>query len=120
MGSYEHVRGSSPARSEFRKMSLNPVGAQLPPAAKEEPIGALEVSKRKRIREPTLPLINTESSHDADVLDNSPGRRRCLLLPAVCRCRLWVCCDQAGLGHRGGIQGILPSGGDKFKIQNML
>lgn len=116
MGSYEQVRGSSPARSEFRKMSLNPVGAQLPPAAKKEPIGAFEVSKRKRIREPILPSINTEPSHDAEVSDISPGRRRCLLLPAVCRCRLWVCCNQAGLGHRGGVPWILPSGGDKLQI----
>ncbi|KAL8795847.1 MAG: hypothetical protein Q9195_001727 [Heterodermia aff. obscurata] len=49
MGSYEHVRGSSPARSEYRKMSLNPVAASIPPA-KEEPVGAFEVSKSKRIR----------------------------------------------------------------------
>lgn len=50
LGSYEHVRGSSPARSEYRKMSLNPVATSIPPAAKEEPIGAFEVSKSKRIR----------------------------------------------------------------------
>ena len=51
MGSYEHVRGSSPARSEYRKMSLNPVATQLPPAPEEEPVGAFEVSKPKRIGE---------------------------------------------------------------------
>lgn len=50
LGSYEHVRGSSPARSEYRKMSLNPVATSIPLAAKEEPIGAFEVSKSKRIR----------------------------------------------------------------------
>ena len=50
MGSYEHVRGSSPARSEYRKMSLNPVATSAAPGAKEEPIGAFEVSKSKRIR----------------------------------------------------------------------
>ena len=50
MGSYEHVRGSSPARSEYRKMSLNPVGMTIPTAAEEEPIGAFEVPKPKRIR----------------------------------------------------------------------
>lgn len=32
-------------------MSLNPVGAQLPPAAKEDPISAFEVSRAKRIGE---------------------------------------------------------------------
>ncbi|KAL9577561.1 MAG: hypothetical protein Q9212_006291, partial [Teloschistes hypoglaucus] len=49
MSSYEHVRGSSPARSEHRKMSFNPVGTWVPPAAKEEPVGAYEVSKTKRL-----------------------------------------------------------------------
>ena len=49
MTSYEHVRGSSPARSEHRSISFNPVGTWIPPAAKEEPIAAVEVSKPKRI-----------------------------------------------------------------------
>ncbi|KAL8686191.1 MAG: hypothetical protein Q9218_007282 [Villophora microphyllina] len=49
MSSYEHVRGSSPARSEHRKMSFNPVGTWVPPAAKEEPVGAFEVSQTRRL-----------------------------------------------------------------------
>ncbi|KAL8810549.1 MAG: hypothetical protein Q9200_002495 [Gallowayella weberi] len=49
MSSYEQVRGSSPARSEHRKMSFNPVGTWVPPAAKEEPVAAFEVSKPKRL-----------------------------------------------------------------------
>ncbi|KAL8948473.1 MAG: hypothetical protein Q9222_005349, partial [Ikaeria aurantiellina] len=49
MSSYEHVRGSSPARSEHRKMSFNPVGTWVPPAAKKEPVGAFEVSKSRRL-----------------------------------------------------------------------
>ncbi|KAL8713228.1 MAG: hypothetical protein Q9220_002749 [cf. Caloplaca sp. 1 TL-2023] len=49
MSSYEHVRGSSPARSEHRKMSFNPVGTWVPPAAKEDPVGAFEVSKSRRL-----------------------------------------------------------------------
>ncbi|KAL9599555.1 MAG: hypothetical protein Q9179_003516 [Wetmoreana sp. 5 TL-2023] len=49
MSSYEHVRGSSPARSEHRKLSFNPVGTWVPPAAKEEPVGAFEVSKTRRL-----------------------------------------------------------------------
>ncbi|KAL8827700.1 MAG: hypothetical protein Q9191_003028 [Dirinaria sp. TL-2023a] len=57
MGSYEHVRGSSPARTEYRKMSLNPVATQLPPAAKEEPIGAFEVSKTKRIVQVAVAVV---------------------------------------------------------------
>ncbi|KAL8673786.1 MAG: hypothetical protein Q9168_001798 [Polycauliona sp. 1 TL-2023] len=49
MSSYEHVRGSSPARSAHRKMSFNPVGTWVPPAAKEQPVGAFEVSKTRRL-----------------------------------------------------------------------
>ncbi|KAI4216522.1 MAG: hypothetical protein LQ351_001011 [Letrouitia transgressa] len=49
ISSYEHIRGSSPARSEHRKMSFNPVGTWAPPAAREEPVGAYEVSKARRI-----------------------------------------------------------------------
>lgn len=30
-------------------MSFNPVGTWVPPAAKEEPVGAFEVSKTKRL-----------------------------------------------------------------------
>jgi len=49
MSSYEQARGSSPSRSEHRKMSFNPAGS-WGPAAKEEPIGAFEISKGRRIR----------------------------------------------------------------------
>lgn len=50
MTSYEHVRNSSPARSEHRKMSFNPAGSRLmPPKTKEEPVGAFEVPKVKRL-----------------------------------------------------------------------
>lgn len=51
MSSYEQVRGASPARSEHRKMSFNPVRSWVPPEAREEPVGAFVVSKGKRIRE---------------------------------------------------------------------
>ncbi|KAL6713917.1 hypothetical protein ACLMJK_008411 [Lecanora helva] len=56
MSSYEHVRGSSPARSEHRKMSFNPAGSWGPPA-KEEPIGAFEVSKSKRILQVAVAVV---------------------------------------------------------------
>lgn len=50
MSSYQQVvRGSSPARSEHKYMSFNPVGDGKAPAAKDEPVGAFEVSKMKRI-----------------------------------------------------------------------
>ena len=58
MTSYEQVRNSSPARSEHRKMSFNPAGSRLmPPETKEEPIGAFEVSKIKRIVQIVLAII---------------------------------------------------------------
>ena len=58
MTSYEQVRNSSPARSEHRKMSFNPAGSKLmPPETKEEPIGAFEVSKIKRIAQIILAII---------------------------------------------------------------
>ena len=51
MSSYEQVlRGSSPARSEHKNMSFNPVGNGKAPTGKDEPVGAFEVSKTKRIR----------------------------------------------------------------------
>lgn len=49
MSSYEQVRGSSPARSEHKNMSFNPVGNGKAPARKDEPVGAYEVSKTKKI-----------------------------------------------------------------------
>ncbi|KAK3173810.1 hypothetical protein OEA41_007142 [Lepraria neglecta] len=57
MSSCEQVRGSSPARSEHKNMSFNPVGTWVPPAAKEEPIGAFEVSKGKRILQVALAVV---------------------------------------------------------------
>jgi hypothetical protein len=42
-------RGNSPAGSDRRKLSFNPVGEWLPPATLEEPIGAFEVPKTKRM-----------------------------------------------------------------------
>ena len=54
MQSWEHVRGSSPARSEHRKMSFNPVGTWAPPEAQDERVEAVEMSKPKRIGEPFI------------------------------------------------------------------
>ena len=57
MTSYEHVRGSSPARSEHKKISFNPVGSWEPQEAKEQPVGAFEVSKAKRVLQVTIAVI---------------------------------------------------------------
>ncbi|KAL8943192.1 MAG: hypothetical protein Q9216_001246 [Gyalolechia sp. 2 TL-2023] len=66
MSSYEHVRGSSPARSEHRKMSFNPVGTWVPPAAKEEPVGAFEVSKARRL---SMQFVHTSRWYGELTLD---------------------------------------------------
>ena len=42
-------RSQSPTGSERRKLSFNPVGTWVPPAAQEEPVGAFEVSAATRI-----------------------------------------------------------------------
>ena len=58
MTSYEYVRNSSPARSEHRKMSFNPAGSKLmPQEIKEEPIGAFEVSKTKRLVQISIAVV---------------------------------------------------------------
>jgi len=44
-------RDMSPTSSQRRKMSFNPVGEWVPPVAHEEPVGAFEVPKGKRICE---------------------------------------------------------------------
>lgn len=58
MSSYEQVvRGSSPARSEHKNMSFNPVGKGKAPAGKDEPVGAFEVSKTRRILQVAIAVI---------------------------------------------------------------
>ena len=57
MSSYEHVRGSSPARSEHRKMSFNPVGTWVPPPAKQKPISAHEINKRTRLAQICVAVV---------------------------------------------------------------
>ncbi|KAK4694413.1 hypothetical protein P7C71_g3161, partial [Lecanoromycetidae sp. Uapishka_2] len=56
MSSYEHVRGSSPARSEHKKVSFNPVESWAPPT-KDMAIGAFEIPKGKRILQIVLAII---------------------------------------------------------------
>lgn len=46
--SFRHPRASSPSTSLHRKLSFNPVGEWSPPVH-EEPVGAFEVSRGKRI-----------------------------------------------------------------------
>jgi len=50
MDQYEEWnRDRSSSMGSRRKLSFNPVGQWVPPAAHEEPLGAFEVSKAKRI-----------------------------------------------------------------------
>ena len=49
MESWERLRGSSPAASEHRKMSFNPVTDWVSPTSTQrQPVSAMEVSKFKR------------------------------------------------------------------------
>ena len=58
MTSYEHVRGSSPARSEHKKISFNPVSWEPNSTeVKERPVGAFEVSKTKRIVQVAIAVV---------------------------------------------------------------
>lgn len=44
--------------SDGRKLSVNPVGQWIPPAAKQEPIGAFEVSRSRRIAQVGIAVIS--------------------------------------------------------------
>jgi len=50
-------RELSPAGSQRRKLSFNPVDNWVPPVAEEEPVGAFEVSKTKRILQVAVAVI---------------------------------------------------------------
>ncbi|KAI9796186.1 MAG: hypothetical protein M1833_006437 [Piccolia ochrophora] len=56
---FQHGRGASPspAGSRDRKMSFNPVGEWVPPAAHEEPVAAFEVSKARRIVQVAVAVV---------------------------------------------------------------
>lgn len=56
MTSHEHVRGSSPARSQHNTLSFNPI-SWAPAKAKEQPNGAFEVSKTKRITQVAVAVV---------------------------------------------------------------
>lgn len=49
MENFDRWRSQSPTGSERRKLSFNPVGQWVPPAAQEAPVGAFEVGRGKRI-----------------------------------------------------------------------
>ena len=53
----QQSRQQSPASSERRKLSFNPVGQWVPPAAQEMPVGAFEVSKSTRILQVCIAVI---------------------------------------------------------------
>jgi len=57
MEEYDRWRDLSPTGSQRRKLSFNPVGTWVPPAAAEEPVGAFEVSTTKRIFQVTAAVI---------------------------------------------------------------
>jgi len=57
MEEYEGSRELSPiGEGRIRKLSFNPIGEWVPEVTREEPIGAFEVPKSKRICEKRLDL----------------------------------------------------------------
>ena len=76
-------------------MSFNPVGTWVPPAAMEEPIGAFEVSKGRRICKKGSEHVSTPTV----ILINYSAGCACRHLLSVRRwSRFWICRDQTGLG----------------------
>ena len=57
MESFDRWREQSPTGSERRKLSFNPVGEWVPPAAHEIPVGAFEVSKSRRIAQVCIAVV---------------------------------------------------------------
>jgi len=58
MEDYESIREPSPSSEQGRrKLSFNPIGESVPPAVHDEPVGAFEVSKTKRICQYHLKLL---------------------------------------------------------------
>jgi MFS family permease len=59
MEHFEHwsERAPSPTGSERRKLSFNPVGEWTPPTVQEEPVGAFQVSKTKRILQVAVAVV---------------------------------------------------------------
>ena len=57
MESLERWRSESPTGSQRRKLSFNPVGEWVPPAAQDDPVGAFEVSKGKRIAQVVVAVL---------------------------------------------------------------
>ncbi|KAI9755794.1 MAG: hypothetical protein M4579_004157, partial [Chaenotheca gracillima] len=54
---FDRSRDASPGRASDRKMSFNPVGTWDPPKAHEEPIGAFEVPRAKRLLQVALAVV---------------------------------------------------------------
>lgn len=58
MEDYHRIsRDGSPVGSPRRRLSYNPVGTWVPDRAKEEPVGAFEVGKSKRILQVIAAII---------------------------------------------------------------
>lgn len=93
-------------------MSLNPVATQLPPAAKEEPIGAFEVSKPKRVGEQIQRALVIPNQ--LIILNISASRRGRRLLSSLRGRGFRLRGHQAGFCEGGRIQRVLPIRGHEF------
>jgi hypothetical protein len=87
-------RELSPAGSQRRKLSFNPVDNWVPPVAEEEPVGAFEVSKTKRICKCSN-VENLRGSGWAHVNAHSTSRCRRHILPSRRGHSVWLCRYQA-------------------------
>ena len=117
MSSYEHVRGSSPARTEHRKMSFNPVGTWAPPQAQEEPVAAVEMSKTKRKgKEP----ISLDCCTRLIPSPNSTSNNCRYLLPLCRRYCLRICSIEASARERGCLSRSMYTGGARPRRRYLL
>ena len=81
-------------------MSFNPVGKGKAPAGKDEPVGAFEVSKTRRICQCSSAGRCETWLTDKDY---STGRHRSHLLPLRSGDRVWIRRDKTGPDSGGGI-----------------
>ena len=109
MSSYEHVRGSSPARSEHREVSFNPISKRASSIVSEEPLNAWQVSEAKRMRKKKSDAMTVHGRLYANTTRCSTDFRCFHILPLRSRDRLWVCCSKTCISQRGCLWKVLST-----------
>ena len=102
-------RSMSPAATERRKMSFNPIADFIPPKpVEQEPIIITQsVSVAKRVG--TSGLGYTLHLKYVANPNTSSGRRSMCVLLACSRSRLWICGFETSLDITRRVSGLLPS-----------